>query len=77
MAHEKQYWKDALQTAKSERSGQDSGFDKAAEKKKSRLMYNRRLLQREVKELLNKKIIKYGEIVRLHRKYGIQSTGSL
>jgi len=40
-------------------------------------MYNRRLLQREVKELLNKKIIKYGEIVRLHRKYGIQSEGSL
>ena len=77
MAYEKQYWKDALQTAKSKGSGQDSGFDKAAEKKKSRLMYNRRLLQKEIKELLNNKIIKYGEIVRLHRKYGIQSEGSL
>jgi len=77
MAHEKEYWKDALQTAKSKRSRQDNEFDKAAEKKKSRLMYNRRLLQKEVKELLKKKVIKYGEVVRLHRKYGVQSTGIL
>tara|TARA_R100001440_G_scaffold60007_1_gene79757 strand:- start:104 stop:226 length:123 start_codon:yes stop_codon:yes gene_type:complete len=40
-------------------------------------MYNRRLLQKEIKELLKKKVIKYGEVVRLHRKYGVQSTGIL
>ena len=33
MAHEKEFWKDALQTAKSKRSRQDNEFDKAAEKK--------------------------------------------
>ena len=77
MAHEKQYWKDTLQAAKPERSGQDDSFDKRASKKKARLMYTKRLLEKEIKKLLKNKIIKYGEIVRLHRKYGVQSTGTL
>ena len=77
MAHEKQYWKDTLQAAKPERSGQDDSFDKRASKKKARLMYTRRLLQKDIKELLNNKVIKYGQIVGLHRKYGIQSEGPL
>jgi|TARA_B100001113_G_scaffold333833_1_gene312019 flagellar motor switch/type III secretory pathway protein FliN len=40
-------------------------------------MYTKRLLEKEIKKLLKNKIIKYGEIVRLHRKYGVQSTGTL
>tara|TARA_B100000925_G_C21809147_1_gene388007 strand:+ start:36 stop:269 length:234 start_codon:yes stop_codon:yes gene_type:complete len=77
MAHEKQYWKDTLQAAKSEGGGFDDSIDQRIEKKKARLMYTKRLLEKEIKKLLKNKIIKYGEIVRLHRKYGVQSTGTL
>ncbi len=77
MAHEKQYWKDTLQAAKSEGSRFDDNIDQRIEKKKARLMYTKRLLEKEIKKLLKNKIIKYGEIVRLHRKYGVQSTGTL
>ena len=77
MAHEKQYWKDTLQAAKPERSGQDVRFYKIESNKKARLMYMRRLLQKDIKQLLNNKVIKYGQIVGLHRKYGIQSEGPL
>ena len=77
MGYEKQYWKDTIQAAKPERSGQDDSFDKRASKKKARLMYMRRLLQKDIKQLLNNKVIKYGQIVGLHRKYGIQSEGPL
>ena len=77
MAHEKQYWKDTLHAAKSEGSGFDNNIDQSIEKKKARLMYTKRLLEKEIKKLLKNKIIKYGEIVRLHRKYGVQSTGTL
>ena len=77
MAYEKQYWKDTLQAAKLEGSGFDNSIDQRIEKKKARLMYTKRLLEKEIKKLLKNKIIKYGEIVRLHRKYGVQSTGTL
>ena len=77
MAHEKQYWKDTLQAAKSEGSRFDDNIDQRIEKKKARLMYTKRLLEKEIKKLLKNKTIKYGEIVRLHRKYGVQSTGTL
>ena len=33
--------------------------------------------QKDIKQLLNNKVIKYGQIVGLHRKYGIQSEGPL
>ena len=77
MAYEKQDWKDALQAAKSKGGGFDDSIDQRIEKKKARLMYTKRLLEKEIKKLLKNKIIKYGEIVRLHRKYGVQSTGTL
>ena len=77
MAHKKQYWKDTLQAAKSERSGLDDSIDQRIEKKKARIMYTKRLLEKEIKKIIKNKIIKYGEIVRLHRKYGVQSTGTL
>ena len=74
MAHEKQYWKDALQTAKSEGSGLNDSYDKEYQKKQSRLMYSKRILQKDIKNLLNNKVIKYKDIVRIHGKHGIQAT---
>ena len=74
MAHEKQYWKDALQTAKSEGSGLNDSYDKEYQKKQSRLMYSKRILQKDIKNLLNNKVIKYKDIVRIHGKHGIQVT---
>ena len=74
MAHEKQDWKDALQAAKSKRSGFNNNSNKESEKKKARLMYAKRALEKEIKNILNNKIIKYIEIERIHRKYGIYIT---
>ena len=74
MAYEKQYWKDTLQAAKSEGSGSDDNADQRAQKKEARLMYAKRALYKEVKNLFNNKIIKYKEIVRIHRKHGIYIT---
>tara|TARA_X000000368_G_scaffold99653_1_gene76781 strand:+ start:3064 stop:3177 length:114 start_codon:yes stop_codon:yes gene_type:complete len=37
-------------------------------------MYAKRLLYKEIKQLLSNKIIKYKEIVRIHRKHGIYVT---
>tara|TARA_R110002020_G_scaffold100858_2_gene238124 strand:+ start:7223 stop:7336 length:114 start_codon:yes stop_codon:yes gene_type:complete len=37
-------------------------------------MYAKRLLYKDIKQLLNKKIIKYKEIVGIHRKHGIHVT---
>lgn len=74
MAYKQQDWKDALQAAKPERSGSDDDFDQRAEKKKARLMYNKRSLQKEIKKLLTNKIIKFNDIVRIQNRYGIHTT---
>ena len=74
MAYEKQNWKDALQAAKSKGSGFNNNFNKESEKKKARLMYAKRALEKEIKNILNNRIIKYIEIERIHRKYGIYIT---
>tara|TARA_X000000950_G_C13838976_1_gene629367 strand:+ start:606 stop:719 length:114 start_codon:yes stop_codon:yes gene_type:complete len=37
-------------------------------------MYGRRVLQKDIKKLLDKKIIKYKDIVGIHRKHGIKVT---
>jgi len=34
-------------------------------------MYAKRLLEKDIKKLINNKIIKYKEIVGIHRKHGI------
>ena len=70
MAYEKQYWKDALQTAESKRSRSDDSVNKEQQKKKSRLMYNRRKLERDVKRYIKGEIIKGSEIDRIGRQYG-------
>ena len=70
MAYEKQYWKDALQTAESKRSRSDDPVNKEQQKKQSRLMYNRRKLERDVKRYIKGEIIKGSEIDRIGRQYG-------
>ena len=74
MAHEQQDWKDTLQASKSKRSRSDDDSDQRKQKKEARVMYAKRLLYKEVKKLLSNKIIKYKEIVRIHREHGIHVT---
>ena len=74
MAYKQQDWKDALQAAKPERSGSDDNADQRKQKKEARLMYAKRLLEKDIKKLINNKIIKYKEIVGIHRKHGIYTT---
>ena len=74
MAHKKQDWKDALQAAKPEGRGSDDNADQREKKKEARVMYAKRLLYKEIKQLLSNRIIKYKEIVRIHRKHGIYVT---
>lgn len=74
MAHEKQYWKDALQAAKPERGGSNDTTHKEQQKKQARIMYNRRVLQKDIKKILDNKVIKYADIVKIHRKHGVYLT---
>lgn len=74
MAHEKQYWKDTLQAAKPEGGRSNDSINKDQQKKQARIMYSRRVLQKDIKSLLNKKVIKYKDIVGIHRKHGIKVT---
>ena len=74
MAYEKQDWKDALQASKPEGSGSDDNTDQRAQKKQARLMYAKRALYKEIKSLFNNKVVKYKEIVGIHRKHGIYIT---
>ena len=46
MADNKQYWKDALQAAKSERGRQDDTTDKRKQKKQAQIMYKRRKVEK-------------------------------
>ncbi len=71
MAHKQQDWKDALQAAKPKGSGSDNDTDQRKQKKEARIMYAKRLLEKDIKKLINNKIIKYKEIVGIHRKHGI------
>tara|TARA_X000001316_G_C916355_1_gene30684 strand:+ start:116 stop:385 length:270 start_codon:yes stop_codon:yes gene_type:complete len=50
MADKKQYWKDALQTAKSKGSGQDNSINKRKQKKLASLHYKRRKLEKDIKK---------------------------
>lgn len=72
MAYEKQHWKDTLQTAKPERSRQDGDADKREQKKKSRLMYNRRILEKNIKQYIKTTSggFKYEDIERIGKRNG-------
>ncbi len=71
MAHEKQHWKDALHAAQQEGDRQDDSVDPRETKKKSRLMYRRRKIDKDIKKLLKQDIITYKEITQIHDRYGI------
>ena len=76
MAYEKQDWKDALQAAKPEGSRPDGDADQREQKKKSRLMYTRRVLERDIKQYIKKQEggIKYTEIDRIAGRHGFYTT---
>ena len=71
MANTKQYWKDALQAAKSERRRQDDTTNKRKQKKQAQLMYKRRKVEKEIKKLLKRNPIKYKDVLKIHERYGI------
>ena len=50
MAHEKQGWKDTLQTIKPERSGSDDRADQREQKKIATQHYKRRKLDKDVRK---------------------------
>jgi len=70
MAHEKQYWKDTLQTTKPERSGLDNTTNKEQQKKQARIMYNRRKLDKDIKQYIKNDRIKGSRIERIGRQHG-------
>jgi len=70
MAYEKQYWKDALQTAKPERSGFDNTANKEQQKKQARIMYNKRKLEKDIKQYIKNDRIKGSSIERIGRQHG-------
>ena len=78
MAHEKQHWQDALQAAKSDRGGQDDRANQREQKKKSRLMFRKRKLDKDVKKYIKGK--KYNGRIRINssdidaigRRHGFQ-----
>lgn len=76
MAYEKQNWKDALQAAKPEGGRPDGNADQREQKKKARLMYTRRVLERDIKQYIKKEQsgIKYKEIDRIARGHGFYTT---
>ncbi len=74
MAHEKQDWKDALQTAKPERSRPDDDTDQR-KKKEARMMYTRRILQKDINNYIkHNESIRYRDIDAIGRKHGFYTT---
>lgn len=69
MAYQKQYWKDALQTTKSEGSGLDNSNDKEQQKKQARIMYRRRKLEKDIKQYIKNGKISSSEIERIGRRH--------
>ncbi len=70
MAKEKQHWQDALRSAQQEGDRQDNRLDPREQKKKSRIMYKRRKIDKEIKKLLKRSPIKYKDIEDIHDRYG-------
>ena len=76
MAYEKQHWQDALQAAKPKGSGSNDSTDPREAKKRSRIMYNKRKLEKEIKKYVKNRIwIRSKDIDAIGRKHGFQSYG--
>ena len=73
MAKQQQDWKNALQAAKPERGGPDDRVDPRETKKKSRLMFRKRKLDKDVKKYINGRIrINSSDIEAIGRRHGFQ-----
>ena len=78
MGNGKQYWKDALQAAKSEGGRQDDRIDPREQKKRSKIMYKKRKLEKDVKQYYtNARRIKSSEIERIGRQHGFHVVSTL
>ena len=78
MAHEKQYWKDTLQTAKPEGGGQDDTVNKRKQKKLASLHYKRRKLEKDIKKYAkHSKRINSRAIDEIAGRYGFYIEESL
>ena len=78
MAKEKQDWKDSLRAAKQEGDRQDDRDNSREAKVKSRLMYQRRKLDKDVREYTNKsRRINSRDIERIGRRHGYFIEGPL
>ena len=74
MAHEKQDWKDALQTAKPEGSRPNDDTDQR-KKKEARMMYTRRILQKDINNYIKEnESIRYRDVDAIGRKHGFYTT---
>lgn len=72
MAYKKQDWKDALQTAKSERSRQDDSDNQRKKKKLASMHYKRRKLEKDVRNYIkNNRKINSRDIEQIGRKHGV------
>ena len=78
MAHEKPGWKNTLQAIQSKRSGSNDPPDTRESKKKSRLMFNRRKLDKDVRTYTKNTIrINSREIEAIGRRHGFHIEESL
>ena len=77
MAHEKQGWQDALQAAKSKGYRPDDTKDPREQKKKAQLMYKRRRLDKDIKKLNGRKVIRWSDIEAIHEQHGVFVVESL
>ena len=73
MAYRKQGWQDALQALKSERGGSNDPDNQREQKVRSRLMYKKRKLDKDIKRYTkNRDVIKFTDIIAIQDKHGIR-----
>jgi cell division protein FtsB len=78
MADKKQYWKDTLQTAKSEGSRPDDSVNKRKQKKLASLHYKRRKLEKDIKKYAKySKRVNSRAIDEIARRHGFYVEESL
>ena len=71
MAYEKPGWQDALQALKSEGGGSDDTVNLREQKKRSRIMYKKRKLDKDIKNYIkNTTVIKYKTIDGIAKGHG-------
>ena len=73
MAYRQQGWKDALQALQSKGSRSDDPDNQREQKVRSRLMYKKRKLDKDIKRYTkNRDVIKFTDIIAIQDKHGIR-----